>query len=789
MYAQTTIAGLAVPLINPQQVPQNFNFSANTPDPELNGFTPQVATAAATLIISAAANQHPLRVNALNVLGQNGFVNNEFRTFITHVMRISLAMFEQQQITSISQVINGKLSEFVQMISSVVAMHNPSVVQMLDQQTHVFVQQSAQAWFAMVQKAEAIIAEVARQRGGMGAMQQMPAYGAMQQSQGFTMPNQPYGSPVQGGVQLNQYGTNFGSSGNTGAFVSAQQTQTQYPSPTSIPSSGNTVVGGGNRYQRKLMEEQQQRNAQALAGYEHERGVSVMQQPQQQVQHTAPLQHTPAATAPVRTGAGLSYAERLKAEMEQVSVGQMPAKAADTILQRQVEAVQQANSTPNDAMTSFQQQVQQLGHEPVFIEPAHQSTVYERGELDASAFAEPVAQKAHSIEQVLSKVEKKEVLKEFVLNGHTFRMTAMLVDTSFKDSGWKPSRFQSHFPAWCRRTHEIAYCISDENIVVAIALPLSEEKVNEMFEYEAHAIDPTKGLPSEPIAVPVREEAKVLYSQELEPVVNIRVREEELTATSDEDLVQQTLVEGAIAFEKEADLSYHASVGTVMSAVTAATAETAQRLYNQVRDVYLQVSFAAAAQKIKAIELPSLRRRVDRIYTEALNDVLAIQLGLDAAVDSFMEEAPTIIEDVHEEFGRTFSVALTELQSDFVASTCDAQLPVEVESHHEDLVDAQADGEDVTGITSTMFYLSHKSAVMVSRYTEDELAIGLAPYGACQLQQDTYPSLYAAIRAYFESNHGKQAKIRTLHLLSIDGKAYRVCQSPLNPIVFLIMEA
>lgn len=790
MYAQTTIAGLMVPLINPQQYQQNFNFSANTPDQELNQFTPQVAMAAAHLMTSAVANQHPLRVNALNVMGQNGFVNNEFRTFITHVMRISLAMFEQQQINSVNQIISGKLPELVQLVSATLALHNPAVVQMLDQGTNMQAQQMSQAWFNLVQHSENVIAraaQVRQQQGmGMGGAQQMSPAGYAQPA-GFGM------QPQQPQQQLNSFGTNFGSSTTTGAFVTSHHQQPAQSAAT-LP---HTPVGGGSRFQRKLMAEQQtQQAAQSLTGYDHERGVSVMNTPQPMQVQQPVQQAAPAASTKQSVGAGLSYAERLKAELGQVSVGTMPASATQTIIERQAQAVQTMQQP--SAMQSFQQQVTSMGQEPVYIDPpAHTSTVYERGEMDASATtAAPVAVVDNKVQDVISKIEPKPVLKEFTLNGHLFRMVSMLFTTKvgeqevpldYKTSGWKPSRFQTHFPAWCRRTHEIAYCYNDEGIVVAITLPLSEDKVNEMFKYEAHAIDQTKGLPSKPIEVPVREEAKVLYTQELEPEVKVNEREEILNATSDSDLMEQVLSDATLAFAEDKETQYHISSGQVMSTINAHTPEMAQRLYDQVREVYLQVSFASAAKMIKKIELPSLRRRVNGLYKDALNEVLAIQLGLDAAIDNFIKEAPTIIEDVDKEFGESYSDTLAALQADFVCSVCDAYMPVEAEAHHQSMIDVEA--EDADAVSASMFYLSHKAKIMVTRFTGDELAIGLAPYGASQLAQDSYPNLYAAMSKYFNVMSGKKVKARTILLSTIDGVTYKVCQSPLNPAMFLIMAA
>lgn len=792
MYAQTTIAGLMVPLINPQQYQQNFNFSANTPDQELNQFTPQVAMAAAQLMTAAVANQHPLRVNALNVMGQNGFVNNEFRTFITHVMRISLAMFEQQQINSVNQIISGKLPELVQMVSATLALHNPAVVQMLDQGTNMQAQQMSQAWFNLVQHSENVIARATqmRQQQGMGVsvggMQQMSPTGYAQPT-GFGM------QPQQPQQQLNSFGTSFGSSATTGAFVTSHHQQPAL-SPATLP---HTPVGGGSRFQRKLMAEQQiQQAAQSLTGYDHERGVSVMNTPQPaQVLQPAQQQDSTVSTKQ-SVGAGLSYAERLKAELGQVSVGTMPAAATQTIIERQAQAVQ--NMQQPSAMQSFQQQVASMGQEPVYIDPpAHTSTVYERGEMDASVTTvASAAAVSNKVQDVIAKIEPKPVLKEFTLNGHLFRMVSMLFTTKvgeqevpldYKTSGWKPSRFQTHFPAWCRRTHEIAYCYNDEGIVVAITLPLSEDKVSEMFNYEAHAIDQTKGLPSKPIEIPVREEAKVLYTQELEPEVKVNEREEILNATSDSDLMEQVLSDATLAFAEDQETQYHTSSGQVMSIINAHTPEMAQRLYDQVREVYLQVSFTSAAEMIKKIELPSLRRRVNNLYKDALNEVLAIQLGLDAAIDDFIEEAPTIIEDVDKEFGESYSDALAALQADFVCSVCDAHMPAEAEAHHQSMIDVDAEDADV--VSASMFYLSHKAKIMVTRFTEDELAIGLAPYGASQLAQDSYPNLYAAMSKYFNVKSGKKVKARTILLSTIDGVIYKVCQSPLNPAMFLIMAA
>ena len=761
MYAQATIAGLQVPVMNPAQMQQNFMFAAQTPDQELNQLTPQVAMAAANIIVQSLAQQHPLRVNAMNILGQNGFVNNEFRSFINQVMRMSLALFEAQQINSIQQVIQHKLPEYVQLMSAVLAVQNPAVVQLLDQNTFAQIQQMAQGWFNSVQQAEQIIAQAA-QRGGM-----------MQQTQqGYG-----YGNQMQQPGNLNAYGTTFGQTGSmtSGAFVNAGQATQQNQSATAIAQVRPS------RFQEKLQAEQQA----LLAGRDNERGVSVMQGQQ----GAAPTTPPPAMATP--SSAGTSYQERLQRELNAAAgvVDTMPVGAVQSIIDRQSKVVQQTAVAAGYGQTA-EGNIDWSTGPAAGNTPAHTSTVYERAILDPELLQGTAAVQ---MPDPVELIEKKPVLREFELNGHKFRMTALLVsvkdqEIGYKEAGWKPSKYQSHFPAWCRRTHEITYAVGEDGDVVAITLELSKEKKEEMFEYEAHSIDPTKGLPANPIVEAVSDEAKkVLYTEDKDPQVKVVVKKEYLNATSTEDLIEQVMTDAAVALEEDKTAAFYASTGLIHSIVTSRNEEVNTRSYDQVREVFLQVTLDKSAEAIKAIEVPTLRRRIDGIFTDALNDMLQLQLGLDAGITSFSEEAGTIVDDVREAFGDLYADSLGEAQSKLIATVIDACLPGEVTVHHESMISAQE--ETLNKINKTAFYLVSIVSVMVTRFTDDELALGLAPVGASQLQQDSYSLLYAAIREYFESENGKNERVKVLILSTIDGVKYKVSVNPLNPAMYLIKAA
>lgn len=759
-------------MYNIQQIQQNFNFSAGTSDQELNNFTPQMAMAAAQIITQSIANQHPLRVNAMNVFGQNGFANQEFRGFITHVMRITHAMFLQKQVNNISQIISGKLPEFVQLASAALATRNPAVLQCLDQNTLMTTQQMAQQWFQMAQGAENLLAQ-AQQQMQMGGFQNN---GMMMQP---TQMNNGFG--VQQQNPLNSYGTTFGG-GNTGAFTEAGSTNFNAAPATQLTSSG----GLSGRYQRKLQQEMTAAATQQVPVEQPKityiNGQTTPANFNQSVESTTSIMLETPDVQPVKVThrPGASFQERLQAEMEatrQQVEKPLQQSSTQSILERQ-QAAAEANKV-SAHMVSFQDQVKEMGAEPVFLEPVHKSVVHDSSTMTAS-----IVNRTATPEEVIAAIEPKPVLKEFVLNGHTFRVVSILENVGYVEAGWAPSKYQSHFPAWCRRTHEIMYAVNDEGDVIAVAMPISEEQKSKMFSYEAHALDPTKGLPAKPVEVPVREEAKILYSQDLEPEVNVEIRPEELNATGSEDLTQQVVVDSAVAFEKEPATQYYASSGIVLTTITANTAEAAQEAYDQVRNVCLQVSFDAAAKAVAEIKMPSLRRRVDKLFTRAINDVLALQLGLDAAIDSFINEGGTIIEDVEQMDGQNYATILTTNQSKIIASVCDAHMPLEALEHHQSMIDASEDISDAA--SAKMFYLSHKAGVMVSRYTEDEMAIGLAPYGACLLKQDCYPSLYAAIRKLFES---KYITTTAVTMLTVDGTAYKVAKSLVSPESYLIMGA
>ena len=769
MYMTPTFNGVTQPVMPVQQIAANFNFSVQTPDPELNNLTPQVAMAAANIFLQSLEKNHPVRVAAYNVVAQNYFVNEYFRGFITTCMRASLVAFEANQTTSIQDVIGRFLPEWVNMFCAAIAVSNPGVMQQVDAGTATSVQQLAQKYAFWIKEVEQKSNEVAMkmqqrqygQNGGNFATGFAQQPNGQQQMPGFGVPNVA------------------GLAGNSGMIVG----DTNVQDPASNKFAPNT-----GHYAKKLA----QSNAQA-AQEAMERAKAA----------DAPAFHVGSDINIVESGTSVMentpyvspYSKKLKDEMVAAGVvgndgtpksrwGTADVKPATTTVAAPAApvAAAAANVQYSNAATLPSAVADIESRASVAEAASQQAKDFDAAVMDFERDPTPVKVVAPTPETHL---EKAPIMSSTIMNGHKLSVVGILTDVTPAEAGWKPSKFQHYFPAWCRRTHELLYVIADSGEVVAVPTPYKPEKALEVFNYEAHAINIHTGHADRPVAELPREEAQVLYSADPSNV-KIHVDEARQASTTIGELEQQGLMEAIPAFTKDKALQLSAMPGVVYEYQGFLSEEAATAAFDELREVCLKVTYDSSAKAIGEIKSPVLRKKIDALYTQRFNELLRERLGIAGSIDSYVDEAAEASEMVREHMGDLLADALITHQSEFIAETMNVVMAEEIEDVARNFCPVDDDDEEgiKTFLRNTIFITSNH-VIMNSRFTGDELAIGTGEH-ASQLDAECYPVLHKAIKDALEHDSIKSDRTFSYILQSVDGAKFRIYISALNDDIILI---
>ena len=746
MYVRPNFTGLTQPIYNPAQIQGNLQFYVCTPDSELNQLTPIVATAAASQFVQALERNTPMRIAAYNYVAQNGFVNDYFRDFITKCMKAAYVAMEQNQTTSIQDVCSRMLPEWINMYSAALAMNTPSMLSQLSNEVAASVQQTAQRFLAWLQETDLGLARI-------------------------------YDRLVkEGQLRSDSLGTYFqNASGNTTINHFQQQQMVDLTKPSGfstvvdspIQQNGTPTrtVAGSGYYSRKIREESEliaRENAARAAQYAQESTTSVM----------AGVEYVSPYAAKLRQEMGVvQKSSRWGGGVQNTTVSQPP------VVQQPVYQ-QTTTHVPNYSAKSSE----------TIADIERQAAAAEMLSKEAKDFDDMVTDFSATPVKVIAPtvkdhIEKKPIISTVVINGETLNVVSILVDVTYAESGWKPNRFQPYFPCWCARTHEIIYVVADTGEVVAIPTPYNEEEANKMFKYEAHAINPHLGKPTQELKEPVREEAKILYSQDPQDV-RVLVDKNTKLSTSSSDLVQQCAMSARRHFAKDKKLQMLVSVGINHEFIGSDTPEEMKEVYDQLRAVRLKVTYDSSAKAISNITSNVLREKIDKIFTERFNSLLRDRLGIPGRVDSYIEEAADAPESVRENIGDIFADALIEAQSDFIAESIDVVMAEEIPdtATYRSML---TDEEDIKRFLETSLFLSTNHLVMISRFTADELAIGLGE-GASQLDPDNYPSLHTAISKALNDESHCSSRFDSITMHSSDGATYGIYRSALNKDIILI---
>lgn len=764
MYVNPTFTGLTQPVVNPHQITQNFQFHCQTPDAELNNLTPSLAINIAMMFVQSLEKNNPIRVNAYNQVAVNGFVNNEFRGFVNQCVRAALVAFEANQTTSIQDIMTRYIPEWMNMFCAALAIMNPGILQMVDAGTQQSVQQLAVKYQHWIRETEGNYMATVQKMSGQGGIQ---GYSTQVYN-----PNQQPGFGTNFGGQQGMPGAAAGQmSGSSGLGVTATNMVGQ------LDTVAATHVGATGYYQRKL----QEANVQASQ-------VANQQQP---AHHIGPDIIVTESNTSVMEGQKYEspYAKKLREQFEAEGIVQSTASggsrwgsvagASAPATKPGVNIPVASVSGPQPTMPTTAQAIAQKDLVGQAVSASAKD--FDDAVMDFTKDPTPVTVLVPPTPE--SHLEKKPVIAKTQMNGIELRVVSLLGAITVDEAGWKPNKYQHYFPAWCRRTHELLFVVADTGEVVAIPTPYKPEEALKMFDYEAHGINPNMGKPAREVEIKPREEAQVLYSQDPSDV-KIDVRTAHQATSTVGDLHQMALMESIPQFTKDKALQMTVVPGTNYEYLGFITPEEASGTFEQLRAIRLKVTYTSSAEAISAISSPVLRARIDKLFTERFNELLRERLGIEGYIDSYIEEAADASEMVREHMGDLLADALIEQQSEFIAQTLDVIAAEEAPDIANNFCTSE-DEEDVKIFMRNSLFITANHTVLTSRFTGDELAIGVGEH-ASQLDADCYPVLHKAISDALNDPTIKPIRHFSVILQSIDGAKFKLLRSALNDDVFLI---
>lgn len=342
---------------------------------------------------------------------------------------------------------------------------------------------------------------------------------------------------------------------------------------------------------------------------------------------------------------------------------------------------------------------------------------------------------------------------------------------------WKPIDIQPYLPVYCKRTHRLLFFITSTNKVIGVIQPLQDKEKAITMNYEAHRIIPGIGAPDpEAPTVPVREEAKVLYSNT--DRVEIRVVTGNVTMTESlENAVKVAQNVGRRADDGKADKREVSLTGAILNTVfTFADKMACEDTVSIVMAAGRSKSLVEAGNIITRIDDAHLRRTIENAIASDINSVLAVELGLSGLVVS--GAINTYAKDLDDALARRGDLVVEKYEGR-IPSVLQANLKVmpatEASEYSEYFM--SVDGEDLAPqeVIERSAILQRNVNIGRVSFSEDELALEIPANSAAVIEKQAVPALYAMTKAL----QGDQAAVLQAsqpdnYLLTNDGYLFKI---------------
>lgn len=350
-------------------------------------------------------------------------------------------------------------------------------------------------------------------------------------------------------------------------------------------------------------------------------------------------------------------------------------------------------------------------------------------------------------------------------------------------AAWKSSRVQRFHPAWCKRTHTVRYFESQDGLVIAMLQELTSEQKEIAMNYEAHAIDPTKGQPEPEVPVrPVRSEAKVLYAPADKVTVNVVLAEK---FGMEED------VSGAIRSARlTAEMSNpvpdaYVKSSVVNTPVVYATEDDAMFDIVVIRAIAASKDFAEASTYLAKIRNPLARKTVNDTLVLAVNRATECELGVGVRISSFEEDGKEILPVLEKTQGALISEKMRAHQTTLLNANVRVATAEEIKSYADATMSLEDQEELDPEVAKRVLFLQRNVCSVWVNFTDNELAIGVPPKGPAVIQADSLGALHQISQKVFADAIGTLG-FSEQFLVTKDNVRYRLHRGLLNKDCYLL---
>lgn len=381
--------------------------------------------------------------------------------------------------------------------------------------------------------------------------------------------------------------------------------------------------------------------------------------------------------------------------------------------------------------------------------------------------------------------EIKDFAFSIEADGVTYGVVRQLTEKECAAYRWKPNSTQMVHPAWDRTADRLVYLeIENGDIIAAIVRDENKMHDSDLFKYEAHAIDPTMGIPDD--MTPQTEDivAKDTREPKSSPVTR-SLRLNVITpagspAVATLDSIEHTTVLKATSLESTPDAYFQQA--SVVDVVSYATREQMLCDLETICGFAVASDWTTLVEMIGRIESDKTKKAIDRRLTNSVNDWLKYQLGSDITIDSFIEDAPvSLINALEEIYGAIIVKAIKRDSSMIVRAACQVSDGADNTSVINNLY-----GTDGVGITTDkMLVLMQDCAVVWVSRTDGDIGIGLPDGGSGSISERHTPYVDTITKACFNAINAGNL-VNHITLITKDGIRYRLSKSAVSPDTHLM---
>lgn len=350
-------------------------------------------------------------------------------------------------------------------------------------------------------------------------------------------------------------------------------------------------------------------------------------------------------------------------------------------------------------------------------------------------------------------------------------------------SAWKSSKVQRFHPAWCKRTHTVRYFESKDGIVIAVLQALTEEQKELAMNYDAHAIDPTKGQPEPSVPQrPVRPEAKVMYAPADKVTVNVIVAKK-FGAEEDVSGCIRSVRLAAEMSEKIPDA--YVRMALVNAPIIYPSAIEAQEDATVINAVAFSKDFAEAASHLSKVRSALARKTIGDTLVKAVNRAIECELGVGVRISDFEEDGPQIIQVLEDTQGELIGDKMRTHQPHLLQANVRVVPATDMKTYADATLTTEDQEELSEDMLNRVLFLQRNVCAVWVNYTDDEMAIGVPDKGAAVIQAESLGTVYKIAQAVYTEAIGSLS-CSEQYLVTKDSVRYRLHAGLMNKSTYLL---